>query len=94
MKKIASFMQIFVLVLIVFISLTKPIDAGCDMASEDGVLTTCDIRIKLCKCRCQDLEVSEPCIEKCDMKGDRCKDMEIAPEFNPNAKLRKQGGKE
>ena len=60
---------------------------GCDITQEEQ-LTPCEIKIKLCKCRCKDLEVSESCIDKCDMKGDRCLDMELP---SPNlAKLRKQ----
>ena len=40
------------------------------------------MKIKLCKCRCKDLEVSESCIDKCDMKGDRCLDMELPSPIN------------
>ena len=58
-------------------------------------MSSCDMRLFLCRCRCEDLEVNTECLKTCDAKGENCKEMELTPEQieHPKSKLRRQGNR-
>ena len=84
----------FLLVVLLFLMPFAVFANGCEEPEKEN-MSSCDIRLFLCRCRCEDLEVNTECLKTCDAKGETCKEMELTTEQidHPKSKLRGQGNR-
>ena len=84
----------FLLVLLLFLMPITIMANNCEEPEKEN-MSSCDMRLFLCRCRCEDLEVNTECLKTCDAKGENCKEMELTPEQieHPKSKLRRQGNR-